>query len=154
MLAFTTLEGLFTTSSIPLLQASALHLKSIYTAPVFRVKGEISSGFLNGGFWKYSAKPSNIIPFKNQPMDDKNHTINDDVVVAEQDIAAGLMRMGVLPRIRYIMEMDHNVVAETYLLPILIAFARHSPACARAIMECPRLVDTVINHFVKTGTLS
>ncbi|KAF3792975.1 Transcriptional elongation regulator MINIYO [Nymphaea thermarum] len=133
-----------------------LHLKSIYTAPVFRVKGEISSGFLNGGFWKYSAKPSNIIPFKDQSMDenDEEHTIKDDVVVAEQDIAAGLMRMGVLPRIRYIMEMDHNVAAEEYLLPVLIAFARHSPACALAIMECPRLVDTVINRFVKTGTLS
>ncbi|CAN6461079.1 unnamed protein product [Victoria cruziana] len=131
--------------------------KSIYTAPVFRAKGEISSGFLNGGFWKYSAKPSNMFPFKDQFMDDENdeeHTIKDDVIIAEQDIAAGLIRMGILPRIRYIMEMDQNVAAEEYLLPVLIAFARHSPACARAIMECPRLVDIVINRFVKTGTLS
>uniref|UniRef100_A0A5K0V8J9 Uncharacterized protein n=1 Tax=Nymphaea colorata TaxID=210225 RepID=A0A5K0V8J9_9MAGN len=45
--------------------------------------------------------------------------------------------------------MDHNVAAEECLLLVLIAFARHSPACARAIMECPRLVDTVINRFVK-----
>ncbi|KAF3789185.1 Transcriptional elongation regulator MINIYO [Nymphaea thermarum] len=74
---------------------------------IYLAKEEISSGFLNGGFGKYSAKPSNIIPFKDQPMDDKNdeeHTIKDDVVVGEQEFAAGLMRMGVLPRIRYIME--------------------------------------------------
>lgn len=84
-------------------------LKSIYTAPVFRAKGEISSGFLNGGFWKYSAKPSNMFPFKDQFMDDENdeeHTIKDDVIIAEQDIAAGLIRMGILPRIRYIMEVS------------------------------------------------
>ncbi|KAF3790495.1 Transcriptional elongation regulator MINIYO [Nymphaea thermarum] len=52
-----------------------------------------------------SAKPSNIIPFKDQSMDDENdeeHTIKDDVIVGEHDIAAGLMRMG----------MDHNVAAD------------------------------------------
>ena len=34
------------------------------------------------------------------------HTIKDDVVVATQDIAAGLVRMGILPRIRYLLEVS------------------------------------------------
>ncbi|CAB4284428.1 unnamed protein product [Prunus armeniaca] len=35
--------------------------KDTFTAPVFRSKPEIAVGFLRGGFWKYNAKPSNIL---------------------------------------------------------------------------------------------
>lgn len=79
----------------------------VSTAPVFRTKPEIDVGFLHGGFWKYNAKPSNIIHFADD-VDGKSggeHTIQDDVVVAGQDVAAGLVRMGVLPRIRYLLEV-------------------------------------------------
>ena len=32
-------------------------------------------------------------------------TIQDDIVVAGQDFAAGLVRMGILPMIRYLLEV-------------------------------------------------
>lgn len=85
--------------------------KDIYTAPVFRSRPDTAAGFLPGGFWKYSAKPSNILPFNEDPMDDETegkHTIQDDVVVAGQDFTAGLVRMGILPRLRYLLEVKIN----------------------------------------------
>lgn len=83
----------------------------MYTAPVFRSKQEIDLGFLCGGFWKYSAKSSNLLPFTNEMENDKEkesegeRTIKDDVVVAGQDVAAGFIRMGLLERITYLLEV-------------------------------------------------
>jgi hypothetical protein len=85
--------------------------KDICTAPVFRSRPDISLGFLQGGYWKYSAKPSNILPFSEDSMDnesDEKHTIQDDVFVAGQDFTAGLVRMGILPRLRYLLEVKNN----------------------------------------------
>lgn len=82
--------------------------KVLCTAPVFRCRPEIELGFLHGGFWKYNAKPSNIFPLS-MDMNDKTeetHTIQDDIVVAGQDFAAGLVRMGILPRICYLLEVS------------------------------------------------
>lgn len=75
---------------------------------MFRSKPEIDVGFLRGGFWKYNAKPSNIVPLDEDIIDDETeekHTIQDDIVVAGQDFAAGLVRMGILPRLRYLLEV-------------------------------------------------
>ncbi|KAG2307713.1 hypothetical protein Bca52824_027461 [Brassica carinata] len=65
--------------------------KDIFTAPVFRGKPEIDLGLLPGCYWKYSAKPSNIVPFREEIMDDGSEdtdTIQKDVFVAGQDVAA------------------------------------------------------------------
>lgn len=81
----------------------------MFTAPVFRSKPEIDVGFLHGGFWKYNAKPSNILTVAEDIIDDEakeKHTIQDDIVVAGQDFAAGLVRMGILPRMRYLLEVS------------------------------------------------
>lgn len=89
----------------------ATYDKDICTAPVFRSRPDISLGFLQGGYWKYSAKPSNIQPFSEDSMDnesDDKHTIQDDVFVAGQDFTAGLVRMGILPRLRYLLEVKNN----------------------------------------------
>lgn len=83
-------------------------IEGICTAPVFRSKPEIDVGFLRGGFWKYNAKPSNILTLVENIIDDEtegNHTIQDDIVVAGQDFAAGLVRMGILIRLRYLLEV-------------------------------------------------
>lgn len=40
--------------------------------------------------------------------EEEEHTIKDDIVVATQDILAGLVRMGILPRIRYLLEVSLN----------------------------------------------
>ncbi|CAN4107312.1 unnamed protein product [Withania somnifera] len=119
------------------------------TAPVFRSRPEIENGFLHGGFWKYNAKPSNILLFARDyaDNDENEHTIQDDVVVAGQDIAAGLVRMGILQRIQYLLVTEPSSALEECLISILIAIARHSPTCAAAIMQCQQLVQTIINRF-------
>ncbi|KAF5727128.1 putative RNA polymerase II-associated protein 1 [Tripterygium wilfordii] len=125
--------------------------KHICTAPVFRSKPDIDAGFLHGGFWKYSAKPSNILPSEDF-MDEETegqHTIQDDVVVAGQDFTAGLVRMGILHRIRYLLEMEPTAALKECLVSILIAIARHSPTCVNAIMKCQRLVQTVHGFTAK-----
>ncbi|XP_031269938.1 transcriptional elongation regulator MINIYO [Pistacia vera] len=124
--------------------------KDIFTAPVFRSKPDINLGFLGGGYWKYSAKPSNILVFGEEIMDDENegkHTIQDDIAVAGQDFAAGLVRMGILPRLCFILETGPTVAMEECIISILIAITRHSPTCANAIMNCERLVQTVVHRF-------
>lgn len=85
----------------------SMHGKYLYTAPVFRSKPEIDGGLLHGGFWKYSAKSSNLLPMEEIPDDESEgkRTIQDDIVVAGQDFIAGLVRMEILPRIRYILEV-------------------------------------------------
>ncbi|XP_027910836.1 transcriptional elongation regulator MINIYO isoform X1 [Vigna unguiculata] len=122
----------------------------IFTAPVFRSRADINVGFLQGGFWKYSAKPSNIFPFSDDSMDNETegkHTIQDDVVVAGQDFTVGLVRMGILPRLRYLLETDPTTALEECIISILTALARHSPTCANAVLKCERLVQTIVNRF-------
>ncbi|KAL3037296.1 hypothetical protein AAZX31_01G058600 [Glycine max] len=122
----------------------------ICTAPVFRSRPDINDGFLQGGFWKYSAKPSNILPFSDDSMDNETegkHTIQDDIVVAAQDFTVGLVRMGILPRLRYLLEKDPTTALEECIISILIAIARHSPTCANAVLKCERLVQTIVNRF-------
>ncbi|XP_010555201.1 PREDICTED: transcriptional elongation regulator MINIYO [Tarenaya hassleriana] len=128
----------------------AIHGKDIFTAPVFRSKPEIDLGFLHGGYWKYSAKPSNIFPSHEEISDDGTEdtgTIQDDVYVAGQDIAAGLVRMGILPRIYFLLETEPTTVLEESIISILIAIARHSPTCTNAVLKYPKLVETVVKSF-------
>uniref|UniRef100_A0A0D9WRG5 Transcriptional elongation regulator MINIYO n=1 Tax=Leersia perrieri TaxID=77586 RepID=A0A0D9WRG5_9ORYZ len=131
--------------------------KDICTAPVFRSKPDQNGGFLGGGFWKYNTKPSNILPHygenDEEEGDDEKHTIQDDVVVSGQDVAAGLVRMGILPRICFLLEMDPHPILEDNLVSILVALARHSPQSADAILNCPRLVQSVVKLLVKQGSM-
>lgn len=82
-------------------------MKDQYTAPVFRSRPDIKHGFISGGFWKYSTKPSNILLPDEEIVNSKNEerTIQDDNVVAGQDVAAGLVRMGILPRLCCLLEV-------------------------------------------------
>lgn len=101
-----------------LLQKIGTFGKDIYTAPVFRSKPEIALGFLHGGYWKYSAKPSNILLFSKTVYDetDEEHTIQDDIVIAGQDFAAGLVRMGILPKLLYLLEVSLIIPKKKSLL--------------------------------------
>ncbi|VAI89624.1 unnamed protein product [Triticum turgidum subsp. durum] len=86
-------------------------MEDICTAPVFRSKPDVDGGFLEGGFWKYNTKPSNILPHygeDDEEESDEKHTIQDDVIVSGQDVAAGLIRMGILPRICSLLEARIN----------------------------------------------
>ena len=48
-----------------------------------------------------------------------------------------------------LVQVDPRPSLDECLLAILIALARHSLSCASAIMECPKLVETVINRLTK-----
>lgn len=53
-------------------------------------------------------------------------------------------------RYRYIyiwFQTGPTVAMEERIISILIAIARHSPTCANAIMNCERLVQTVVHRF-------
>jgi RNA polymerase II-associated protein 1 len=90
-------------------QKLPVHERHICTAPVFRSRPDLNQGFLQGGFWKYNTKPSNLLPdfHENENEgEDGNVTVKDDMVVAGQDVAAGLVRMSILPRICYLLEVS------------------------------------------------
>ncbi|KAK6916778.1 RNA polymerase II-associated protein 1, N-terminal [Dillenia turbinata] len=130
---------------------------SVCTAPVFRSKPEIDVGFLHGGFWKYNTKPSNVFLSDENVIDESEegeHTVKDDVVVSGQDVAAGFVRMGILPRICYLLEMNPSAALEELLFSILIAIARHSPTGTNAIMKCPRLVQTIVSRFTRKDDMA
>ncbi|AQL04127.1 transcriptional elongation regulator MINIYO isoform X2 [Zea mays] len=130
--------------------------KDICTAPVFRSKPDLDGGFLEGGFWKYNTKPSNILPHcgdNDEDEADEKHTIQDDVVVSGQDVAAGFVRMGILPRICFLLEMDPSPALEDYLVSVLVALARHSPQSADAILNCPRLIQSVTKLLINQGSM-
>ncbi|XP_056122321.1 RNA polymerase II-associated protein 1 [Rhinichthys klamathensis goyatoka] len=69
--------------------------------------------------------------------------------VARQDVVKGFLRMQGLPRLRYILEVlrpSPRVVLD--ILEVLIRIARHSTAAATQILNCPRLMETVISEFL------
>lgn len=126
-------------------------MKLLFTGPVFRKHIKQDEGFLGGGRWKYNIKSSELHPksaTSEEEDDDGKETVADDTTVASKDCAAGLIRMGVLPRIRYILEVEKLKAAEDQLLDVIVALARHSPAASESVMKCPRLVDSIIQRFI------
>uniref|UniRef100_A0A8D3BG40 RNA polymerase II associated protein 1 n=1 Tax=Scophthalmus maximus TaxID=52904 RepID=A0A8D3BG40_SCOMX len=72
--------------------------------------------------------------------------------VARQDVVKGLLKMKLLPRLRYILEVlrpSPRVVQG--VLDILIRFARHSSLSATQVLDCPRLMETVMSEFLPTS---
>uniref|UniRef100_A0A8C7KZJ3 RNA polymerase II associated protein 1 n=1 Tax=Oncorhynchus kisutch TaxID=8019 RepID=A0A8C7KZJ3_ONCKI len=66
--------------------------------------------------------------------------------VARNDVVKGLLRMKLLPRLRYILEVirpSPRVVQD--VLGVLIRIARHSSS---AVLDCPRLMETVMSEFL------
>ncbi|XP_059376536.1 RNA polymerase II-associated protein 1-like [Carassius carassius] len=69
--------------------------------------------------------------------------------VARQDVVKGFLKMQGLPRLRYIVEVvrpSPRVVLD--ILEVLIRIARHSTAAATQILDCPRLMNSVISEFL------
>lgn len=72
--------------------------------------------------------------------------------VARQDVAKGLLKMKLLPRLRYILEVlrpSPRVVQ--HVLQILTRIARHSSSSATQVLDCPRLMETVLSEFLPTS---
>uniref|UniRef100_A0A8B9KI32 RNA polymerase II associated protein 1 n=1 Tax=Astyanax mexicanus TaxID=7994 RepID=A0A8B9KI32_ASTMX len=69
--------------------------------------------------------------------------------VARVDVIKGLLKMQVLQRLRYILEVVRpapGVVLD--VLEVLIRIARHSASAATQILDCPRLMETVMSEFL------
>ncbi|XP_062325700.1 RNA polymerase II-associated protein 1 [Osmerus eperlanus] len=72
--------------------------------------------------------------------------------VASDDVVKGLLRMKLLPRLRYILEVVRpapRVVQD--LLEVLTRIARHSSSAATQVLDCPRLMETVMSEFLPTS---
>ncbi|XP_039597354.1 RNA polymerase II-associated protein 1 [Polypterus senegalus] len=87
--------------------------------------------------------------------DGKKETVEEkearkqDHEVAQADIIKGLLKMKLLPRLRYILEVVRpgpRVVQD--VLEILIRICRHSAAAASQVLDCPRLMGTIISEFL------
>uniref|UniRef100_A0A3Q2P2A8 RNA polymerase II associated protein 1 n=1 Tax=Fundulus heteroclitus TaxID=8078 RepID=A0A3Q2P2A8_FUNHE len=78
-----------------------------------------------------------------------------DYDVARQDVVKGLLKMKLLPRLRYVLEVvrpSPRVVQD--VLHILTRVARHSLSSATQVLDCPRLMETVMSEFLPTSWTS
>ncbi|XP_072221291.1 RNA polymerase II-associated protein 1 [Leuresthes tenuis] len=72
--------------------------------------------------------------------------------VTRQDVVKGLLKMKLLPRLRYILEVvrpSPRVVQD--ILQILTRIARHSSPSATQVLDCPRLMETVTSEFLPSS---
>uniref|UniRef100_A0AAX7TIJ2 RNA polymerase II associated protein 1 n=1 Tax=Astatotilapia calliptera TaxID=8154 RepID=A0AAX7TIJ2_ASTCA len=70
----------------------------------------------------------------------------------KSDHEVGLLKMKLLPRLRYILEVvrpSPRVVQD--VLEILTRIARHSSSSATQVLDCPRLMETVMSEFLPTS---
>ncbi|KAJ8353581.1 hypothetical protein SKAU_G00211480 [Synaphobranchus kaupii] len=84
---------------------------------------------------------------KETPKEKEERKADHDV--AREDVIKGLLRMNLLPRLRYILEVVHplpHVVLD--VLEVLIRIARHSSSSATQVLDCPRLMQTVMLEFL------
>ncbi|KAK2826025.1 hypothetical protein Q5P01_020239 [Channa striata] len=75
-----------------------------------------------------------------------------DYDVSRQDVVKGLLKMKLLPRLRYILEVlrpSSRVVQD--VLEVLIRITRHSSSSAVQVLDCPRLMETVMSNFLPTS---
>ncbi|XP_067847336.1 RNA polymerase II-associated protein 1 isoform X2 [Heptranchias perlo] len=72
-----------------------------------------------------------------------------DPDVAHADAVKGLLKMKVLHRLRYILEVVRPVPEVVLdILAILTRIARHSSEACHQILECPRLLETIVSEFL------
>ncbi|XP_063040507.1 RNA polymerase II-associated protein 1 [Engraulis encrasicolus] len=89
--------------------------------------------------------------FRKETQEEKEERKSDHEV-SRQDVIKALLKMKVLARVRYILEVVRpapRVVMD--LLEVLIRIARHSITAATQILECPRLMETVMSEFLPTS---
>ncbi|XP_006158727.1 RNA polymerase II-associated protein 1 isoform X2 [Tupaia chinensis] len=72
--------------------------------------------------------------------------------LARHDVIKGLLATNLLPRLRYILEVIHPGPAVVLdILAVLIRLARHSTESATRVLECPRLIETIVREFLPTS---
>ncbi|KAJ7344818.1 hypothetical protein JRQ81_000768 [Phrynocephalus forsythii] len=77
--------------------------------------------------------------------------IKSDPEVARYDVVKGILKTKILHRLRYILEVLRPVpLVVMEILDILTRVARHSSEACSQVLDCPRLVETVIREFLPT----
>jgi hypothetical protein len=95
----------------------------LFTAPIFQKPSFQESGLIGDCYWKYNVKPSDMLNStsgSNFHEKEDDSSVKKDSSVANQDVAAGLIRMGILPRIRYIMEVFFFLISKAVSVAILL----------------------------------
>ncbi|KAM9294410.1 RNA polymerase II-associated protein 1 [Gastrophryne carolinensis] len=93
------------------------------------------------------AKGSNKQAKKDKQMSKEDK--KPDPEVAQYDAIKGLLKTKFLNRLRYILEVVRpppNVVLN--ILEILTRVARHSITACSQLMDCPRLIETIVGEFL------
>uniref|UniRef100_A0A8D0G6W3 RNA polymerase II associated protein 1 n=1 Tax=Sphenodon punctatus TaxID=8508 RepID=A0A8D0G6W3_SPHPU len=74
-----------------------------------------------------------------------------DPDVAQYDIIKGLLKTKILHRFRYILEVMRPVpLVVLHILDILTRIARHSSEACSQLLDCPRLIETIVREFLPT----
>ncbi|XP_055015783.1 RNA polymerase II-associated protein 1 isoform X2 [Boleophthalmus pectinirostris] len=72
-----------------------------------------------------------------------------DYEVARHDVVKGLLKMKLLPRLRYILEVVRpSAHVIHYIMEIIIRLARHSTSSATQVLDCPRLIQVIVRDFL------
>ncbi|XP_074250167.1 RNA polymerase II-associated protein 1 isoform X3 [Saimiri boliviensis] len=72
--------------------------------------------------------------------------------LARHDVIKGLLATSLLPRLRYVLEVTYPGPAVVLdILAVLIRLARHSLESATRVLECPRLIETIVREFLPTS---
>lgn len=72
--------------------------------------------------------------------------------LARHDVIKGLLATNLLPRLRYVLEVTGPGPAVVLdILAVLIRLARHSLESATRVLECPRLIETIVREFLPTS---
>ncbi|KAL2790405.1 RNA polymerase II-associated protein 1 [Daubentonia madagascariensis] len=73
-------------------------------------------------------------------------------VLARHDVIKGLLATNLLPRLRFVLEVTCPGPAVVLdILAVLIRLARHSLESATRVLECPRLIETIVGEFLPTS---
>uniref|UniRef100_A0A8B9EWB5 RNA polymerase II associated protein 1 n=1 Tax=Amazona collaria TaxID=241587 RepID=A0A8B9EWB5_9PSIT len=74
-----------------------------------------------------------------------------DPDVARYDVVKGLLKTRIQHRLRYILEVVRPVPAAVLdILHILTHIARHSSEACSQLLDCPRLIETIVREFLPT----
>lgn len=91
--------------------------------------------------------PKNAVDEKERKKEKEEKKPDPDV--ARYDVIKGLLKTKILNRLRYILEVvrpSPSVVVNIF--DILTRVARHSTEACIQVMDCPRLMETVIQNFL------
>ncbi|KAI0237577.1 RNA polymerase II-associated protein 1 [Lamellibrachia satsuma] len=92
--------------------------------------------------------PSLIVP-ETETNDNDEEQEHTDAALVKHDIIKGLLKMALLQRLRYIVEVwQPPTPVILHIINILIRIARHSKQAAYELMQCPRLMTTLFNQFL------